>query len=114
MNSAKIIESWKTAEKDLKIKIRSPFFITTQRDKRITFDLLVEHFGCEKGMVIMSISNIHGLKTIKENDYSYSALNFDSYTIYDRQRFIDTLNDWGYFGDSSNIPEWYSGQPWTK
>ncbi len=114
MSSTKIIESWKTAEKDLKIKIQSPFSITTKKNKRITFDLFIEHFGCEKGIIIMLITKIHGLKAIRENGYSYSALNFDSYSIYNRQHFIDTLNDWGYFGDSSNIPEWYSGQPWTK
>ena len=53
MSSTKIIESWKTAEKDLKIKIQSPFSITTKKNKRITFDLFIEHFGCEKGIIIM-------------------------------------------------------------
>ena len=29
------------------------------------------------------------------------------------ERFIDTLNDWGWFGDKSSRPEWYTGAPWT-
>ena len=114
MNSETIIDSWKTAANDLNIKIQSPFLITTRHNKKIKFDLLIEHFGCQKGIVIMSISKIHGLKAIKEHGYSYSAINFGRYSIYNRQLFIDTLNDWGYFGDLSNTPEWYTVQAWTK
>lgn len=114
MSSSNLIVSWKTAEKELKIKIQSPFILITKKSKRIEFDLLVEHFGCEKGIVLISIKNMHTLKAISENGYAYSVLNIGKYSIYNRQLFIDTLNDWGYYGDSSKIPEWYSGQPWTK
>ena len=114
MTSEEMLDSWKTAEKDLNIKIQSPFFITSKNEKKLKFDLLVEDFGSQKGMVIMSMSKMHGLKAIKENGFSFSALNFKSYSTYDRQLFIDTLNDWGYFGDLSKTPEWYTGQPWTS
>jgi hypothetical protein len=79
----------------------------------LKFDLLVENFGSQKGIIIMSIFKMHGLKAIKENGFSFSALSFKTYSIYDRKLFIDKLNDWGYFGDLSETPEWYSGQPWT-
>jgi hypothetical protein len=113
MTSEKMLDSWRTAVKDLNIKIQSPFYITTKNEQRLKFDLLVEDFGCQKGLIIMSASNMHGLKAINENGYSYSALNLKTYSTYDRQLFIDTLNDWGYFGDSSKTPGWYTGQPWT-
>ena len=48
----------------------------------------------------------------EENGYYCSALNFEHYKNYDRQYFIDTLNDWGYFGDASKKPHWYTGQSW--
>jgi hypothetical protein len=114
MTSEEILDSWKSAAKDLNIKIQSPFYITTKDQRKLKFDFLVEDFGCQKGMIIMSISNMHGLKAIKENGFSFSAINFKKYSTYDRQFFIDTLNDWGYFGDLSKTPDWYTGQPWTK
>jgi hypothetical protein len=114
MTSEGKLDSWKTAAKDLNIKIQSPFYVLTKNEKKLKFDLFVENFGSQKGMIVMSISNMHGLKAVKENGFSFSALNFKRYSIYDRQLFIDTLNDWGYFGDLTKTPEWYTGQPWIK
>jgi hypothetical protein len=34
------------------------------------------------------------------------------YLRYDRALFVDTLNDWGWFGEGP-LPSWYSGEPWT-
>jgi hypothetical protein len=113
MKSLKILNAWKIAANDLNISIKYPFYLTAKNGKKMKFDLLIEHFGSPNGIIIMSMFNIHGLKTINNHGYSYSALNFKSYSIYDRQLFIDTLNDWGYFGDLSNTPDWYTGAPWT-
>jgi len=38
-----------------------------------------------------------------------SALNPFHYDHYDRDNFIETLTDWGYFGQPENKPEWYAG-----
>jgi hypothetical protein len=32
---------------------------------------------------------------------------------YNRQLFIDTLNDWGWFGEKGAEPPWYTGKPWS-
>lgn len=114
MTSEKMLEAWKTATKDLNIKIQYPFYLTTKNERKLRFDFLVEEFGSQKGIIIMRLSKIHGRKAIGESGFAYSALNYRSYATYDRQLFIDTLNDWGYFGDFSKKPEWYTGQPWTK
>jgi hypothetical protein len=104
-----MLEAWKTATKDLNIKIQSPFYLTTKNLRKLKFDFLVKEFGSQKGIVIMRMSKMHGRKAIRESGFAYSALSYRSYATYDRQLFIDTLNDWGYFGDTSKTPEWYTG-----
>jgi hypothetical protein len=36
-----------------------------------------------------------------------------AYLRYDRELFIDTLNDWGWCGEG-DPPSWYTGEPWTN
>jgi hypothetical protein len=43
-------------------------------------------------------------------DYYFSAVNYESYSKYNRELFIETLIDWGYFGDNNKKPKWYIGQ----
>ena len=113
MFSERVLNSWKIAAKDLNINIRSPFSLTTKDNRKIKFDLFVENFGSPNGIVILTINDMHDLSALKDFDISFSALSKSSYSTYNRQHFIDTLNDWGYFGDRSKTPEWYTGQPWT-
>ncbi len=40
-----------------------------------------------------------------------SEVDEEAYSQYNRELFVETLNDWGWFGDSSAIPEWYTGHP---
>ena len=40
-----------------------------------------------------------------------SVVNPDSYATYDRDLFVGTLDDWGWYG-SGNPPPWYSGRAW--
>ncbi len=62
--------------------------------------------------LILSTDNMKAFKTAEEFGYYCSAIDPESYSTYDRETFIDTLNDWGYFGEISNTPKWYSGQAW--
>jgi len=47
-----------------------------------------------------------------DDDYFTSILG-PGYTLYDRQVFIDTLDDWQFFGSEAERPSWYSGTSWT-
>ena len=42
----------------------------------------------------------------------YPSLLGESYRAYDRELFIDTLNDWGWYG-GGDPPSWYTGRPWS-
>jgi hypothetical protein len=114
MSLRKIINSWREASDDLNIKIQTPFVLATTDNRRIEFELLIEKFGNDKGAIILSTDNMTEFETAREYGYYCSALNPDTYAAYDRQHFIDTLNDWGYYGDKSQSPDWYTGQAWTE
>ena len=113
MSISKIIKAWEKASDDLKITIQTPLMLTTEYNQIIEFELLIDQFGSKLGTIIFSIDNMTKINMPKTYGYYYSALNPVSYEKYDRQLFIDTLNDWGYFGDKLKTPVWYSGKPWT-
>lgn len=106
------VKSWEQAAKDLKIKIQAPFTLTID-GKSIDCYLLVENFGSKKGTVILSTDNIVDLNKMEKLGYYCSALEPSHYSTYDRKRFIETLDDWRFFGDKEQTPDWYTGQPWT-
>jgi hypothetical protein len=49
----------------------------------------------------------------EQSGFYCSGVYPESYCRYDRQRFIDTLNDWVWFGHPSKAPAWYTGTPWS-
>lgn len=110
-----VIKAWRKATVDLGLKIQSPFNLKVNSGKIIEYGLLLEDFGSKLGTIIYT--------TFEKDDdedepWKYglfsSALNPESYSKYDRQHFIDTLNDWGFYGDKIKTPDWYTGQPWTE
>jgi len=113
MDLEKLIKVWQQAADDLGLKIQSPFHLTTSENKKIRFELLVENFGSKLGTIIFLIDDLTEIRTPSQYGYFFSALNPDSFVIYDRQYFINMLNDWGYFGDKTKTPDWYTGKSWT-
>jgi hypothetical protein len=77
---------------------------------------LVRDFGSPSGTLLFSIGSEpapDNLKAIRDAGYYYSVLNAESYGRYVERDFVDTLNDWGYYGAPSATPKWYSGKPWS-
>ncbi len=109
----KMIDAWRQAELDLGIKIKTPFQLQLDSKNSMTVDILVENFGSNNGTIILTTENMDDFNIPEKHGYYCSALNPRGYSKYDRENFIDTLNDWGYFGDESNKPDWYTGEPWT-
>jgi len=112
MSFEKVIHAWRQAADDLQIKIQVPFILITADNRTVKYDLLIENFGSKLGTLILSMDDMTEFNTAKKLGYYCSALNPDSYSKYDRANFIDTLNDWGFYGETSNKPNWYSGQAW--
>lgn len=92
-----------------------PMFVFKPHDGEAIETLgLVSEFGSKQGTLIFSESNRPSLEqfsAIKTAGYFYSIL-FPSYTQYDQSLFVDTLNDWGYFGNEAKRPSWFTGKTW--
>ena len=108
----KLIEAWKVASVELGIKIKTDFFIQLENEK-INFDLLIENFGSKNGTVIFTVENMNDLEKAKKYGFYCSALSL-TYRNYNREIFIETLNDWGYFGLIDEKPDWYDGHIYNK
>jgi hypothetical protein len=107
---AKVVAAWREASKDLGIRFTSPF--PFERDGK-TFEALglVREFGRRIGTVISVIDEpSSSVRWPRSEDYLVSQLS-DSYARYDRRFFINTLDDWQFFGPDSEKPAWYSGRP---
>ena len=107
--SRRIMEAWREAADDLGIRVTIPFVLTGPDAQAIEFIALVHDFGAPGGALVCSFQNWPSLKEpVEGHGYFLSGLNPDSYSRYDRQHFIDTLEDWGWFGKGAR-PSWYTG-----
>lgn len=108
MNDEKLYKAWQLAAADLDIRIHFP--VEKLPDG---YGIMIKDFGGPKGMVVSGIETEIDLSPI-EKDGFYISLLGQGYEQYERTFFIDTLNDWGYFGDPDKKPDWYTGNPWTE
>jgi hypothetical protein len=106
--------AWEEAARDLGFRFTSGFVDTLSDGRRIRYAGLVDDFGAPKGALLAVYRRGHTLAEYPHSEgYFVSMLNPASYTRYDRQFFIDTLNDFGWFGPDEQRPAWYTGKPWT-
>jgi hypothetical protein len=111
MPDEEIVIAWCDAARDLHIKVEAPFTISGINGENITFEALILEFGGPKGTVVGTLSDsMHDAR--QESGYYFSNL-APAYRSYNRQLFIDTLNDWQWFGQSGQAPNWYTGDVWS-
>ncbi|WPP49486.1 hypothetical protein [Catalinimonas niigatensis] len=110
MSIKRIVRSWEAAALDLGIKIQSPIILKKDDNKEIKFDLLIEDFGSQLGTIILTVNDMTDFNIPEKYGYYCSALNPYSYDKYDREIFIDTLTDWGFYGNPKEKPECYQGE----
>jgi hypothetical protein len=110
---AKVVAAWKQAEVDLGIRFTTPFVITLSDGSQQAHLGLVHQFGRKLGALISVLHEpSENIRHPDEENYYWSILG-PGYATYDRQAFIDTLDDWQFFGPESERPKWYSGKNWT-
>lgn len=106
-------EVWKTASKDLNIEVVAPFDLKIENNQ-YRFIALIQHFGSPHGTLVLPLETDRDIvKRSQQCGYFVSRIKTDLYHPYRRDKFIDTLNDWGYCGPESKRPKWYTGKLWT-
>jgi hypothetical protein len=103
-----LIKAWRIAAQELGLDIVSPISIDTGNGE-VNYPVLVKNFGGKNGTIIARHTLFMDNPMPKHTDFYFSAVNADTYSKYSREMFIDTLEDWGYYGDKTHKPEWYNG-----
>ena len=106
-----ISHAWLEAAKDLEIRVTAPFTIDVEEDEPHIYEAHVKDFGGSKGTVVGVVDD--RLDDCRAAQGYYSSNLTPSYRSYQRQHFIDTLNDWGWFGPQELRPDWYTGKSWS-
>ena len=108
-----ICQAWLEAAKDLGIRVVAPFSLEITPGEATVYEAHVLDFGGPKGAVVGILEDDPPWKDIRKT-YGYYGSNLGpQYRQYKRQLFIDTLNDWRWFGALQEQPSWYTGKPWS-
>ena len=104
--------AWRAASADLGIDVTAPFHVG---DSDETCAAWVSLFGAAQGTVVDVLgAQNQGVRAFADSEgMHYSELSDATYSRYDRDSFVAALNDWGWYGEPAEAPEWYNGEPWT-
>jgi hypothetical protein len=106
LKNNKFLNAWQNASDDLNLDIQ-----IVNANSESDFIIFIKDFGSPNGMIITRIGCEINPTGIENKELFHSFLS-DSYEVYDRELFVDTLNDWGYYGKPSQKPDWYHGKHW--
>jgi len=109
---AKVVAAWHKAAAELGIKFTAPFAVTLDGTHVESLGL-VHDFGRRVGTLISVLHEPSEAKRLHGDDDYFTSILGSSYARYDRQLFIDTLDDWQFFGSEAERPSWYSGKSWS-
>ena len=108
----RVVEAWRVAASDLGFKFTAPFISKNKMGKRLECLGLAHRFGGPKGTLISV-----GVGASSEMEYPSSKDGYGEsclgkgYARYNRKDWIEMLCDWGYWGNQSEWPKWFSPGP---
>lgn len=108
---------WRVAGAELGIEIVAPFrLVDSESGEAEQFLAFVAHFGSPRGTVVVGrhAASSRARALARARGMFISMVDERSYSEYERELFVDTLNDWGWFGDEESTPHWFTGRPWTS
>jgi hypothetical protein len=109
----RISKAWRRAAIDLGIRVVTPFEMVSESGVSELFEAHILDFGGPKGTVVGNQDGDFGQNELRSRMGYYASNLHASYRTYTKQFFIDTLNDWKWFGEPGREPEWYTGKPWS-
>ena len=104
-----VINAWKCAAGELEIKVEAPFLIEMQDGSSIEVEAWLPQFG----VLIVTLGKENTANTLRTLCYSVSEVSASSYGAFEKELFIETLNDWNWIEKSTKPPHWYTGQVWA-
>ena len=104
-----ISQAWLNAAQDLGIRVTAPF--TVNPDEPVIYEAHIMDFGGPKGTVVGVLED--RIDDCRTGQGFYRSNLGTSYRQYEREHFIATLNDWGWYGPEELRPLWYTGESWS-
>jgi hypothetical protein len=106
-------QAWLDARDDLGIRVVHPFELVTNSGRKVqTLGVYLPDFGCPAGTLLSCRFDPEWIDDLLDDTYYYSSgLNPNAYEPYNRELYIQTLSDWGWYGANDQIPLWYD-QAW--
>ncbi len=103
--------AWQEAARDLGFRFISPFRFRDTSGQEHDCAGWLPDFGAPRGALILSRHDSDEAGQAGDAaGYYVSGLSPRYYETYDRALFIDTLNDWGWYGPPERAPAWFRGR----
>jgi hypothetical protein len=107
----RMAKAWLEASRDLGFEFVSPFALRSNDGRTVNVCGWLPHFGSVNGTIISSRSDPDEADELAEaQGYYTSGLAPRYYETYDRQRFMETLSEWGWFGPPDARPAWVTAK----
>lgn len=104
----RMARAWQDASSDLGLDFISPYEFTDMNGEKYSCSGLLKNVGSEKGTIILSRKDSDRVfGTAVELGFHVPGLAPRYYEKYNRKRFIETLKEWGWFGDAELTPNWF-------
>lgn len=110
--SESILSTWSRAASDLEFQFISPI-VLLDGEIEITCFAHLPQFGSSKGVIVFTEFDDNHCKLAQLQGFAYSCI-VEQAEQYDRNAFIDMLNDWGWSDSNREPPAWYTGKPWSR
>ena len=98
--------AWILAASDLELDVTAPYTARGPRGEGIEFIARVGNFGTKAGTLVAYMPHAFTNRQMPTTPFFVSVLNPAIYFDYDRERFIDLLEAWGWTG-TGPPPSWY-------
>jgi hypothetical protein len=106
-----VAEAWLIAAHELGVRVIVPVTLRGIGTSDVETPALVHDFGGPSGMVGLVLGEpSESIASYSGTEYRVSSV-APHYRLYRRGLFVETLNDWGYFGSTASRPDWYTGEP---
>lgn len=107
----RLLAIWREASRDLDLKIDAPFRLVLASGAEVDVRLRLRDFGAVNGMLIVTDFDLLAphAKEVVTAGFGYSTLSEPRPDAeYDRESFVEMLEDWGWSGPEPGRPSWYS------
>jgi hypothetical protein len=112
MLDSEMIAAWLTAPRELSVEVVAPRTLVLPGGGTVEVEAFLPDFGGPNGTAVVALQDDRRCK-LAANTRHFTSQLADGYRAFERSRFQETLDDWGWYGPAARRPAWYSGKSWS-